>query len=60
MEGFVVEVEVAAGLDHITHHATKPQTTASLLLLALRRQFPVPRLYALLLHSERPIHLQES
>lgn len=57
MEGFVVEVEVAAGLDHITHHATKPQTTASLLLLALRRQFPVPRLYALLLHSERPIHV---
>lgn len=57
MEGFVVEVEVAAGFDHIAHHATKPQTTASLLLLALRRQFPVPRLDALLLHRERPIHV---
>lgn len=51
---------MAAGFDHITHHATEPKTPAGLLLLALRRQFPVPRLDALLLHRERPIHLQES
>ena len=30
---------------------------SALLLLALRRQLPVPRLNALLLHRQRPVHL---
>lgn len=60
MEGLVVEIEVTTGLDHIAHDAAKSQATAGLLLLALRRQLPVPRLNALLLHRQRPIHLQES
>ena len=60
MEGLVVEIEVTTGLDHIAHDAAEAQATAGLLLLALRRQLPVPRLNALLLHRQRPVHLQES
>lgn len=58
MEGLVVEVEVSTGLHHVAHDATQAQAGATLLLFALRAQLPVSRLYALLLHRQRPVDLQ--
>lgn len=60
MEGLVVEIKVSAGLDHVAHDATEAQAAAGLLLLTFRRELPVSRLDALLLHRQRPVHLQQS
>lgn len=60
MEGLVIEIEVSAGLDHVAHDTAEAQAAAGLLLLALRRELPVSRLNALLLHRQRPVDLQRS
>lgn len=60
VEGFVVEIEVSTGLNHVAHDTAEAQAASGLLLLALRRELPISRLDALLLHRQWPVHLEQS
>lgn len=59
MERFVVQIEMSTGFDHIAHDTSEAQATTGLLLFALGRKLPVPRLNSLLLHRQRPVHVVE-
>lgn len=59
VEGFIIEIEMSAGFDHVAHDTAESQAASGLFLFAFRREFAISRLYAFFLHGQRSVNLKQ-